>query len=323
MSWTGLWLAMAAVLPACARRAGPGPLPAEGDVELVKVAEFSGYTEGIAFDAAGTAYVSAGRNPEDPHAVYRVAPGQPPAKWLELRIPNGHKVFPDGSHVIAGEASIVRVAADGTVLDSLTVDRHGNAFRRPNDIALDGQSGFYFTDPGVYEAESRRGRLLYVDSAWVARIAADGFCYPNGLVVRADGRALYLDDSCNGRVYRIPIVSPGFLGDPVVIATLSGAGGALDGMTLDEDGRIYIANNGPGRIEVLDSTGRLVARYPAGNRLASNVAFGGPASGDLYITGAPGRKSGPGALYRLALPVRGRSSMARPASPGRAAAEKP
>jgi sugar lactone lactonase YvrE len=87
----------------------------------------------------------------------------------------------------------------------------------------------------------------------------------------------------------------------------------LDGLTLDQDGRLYIAHNGVARIEVLDSDGRLVAQYPAGNRLASNVAFGGSDLGDLYVTGSPGEKTGPGALYRLRLGVRGRGSMAVPA----------
>jgi sugar lactone lactonase YvrE len=63
---------------------------------------------------------------------------------------------------------------------------------------------------------------------------------------------------------------------------------------------------------VLDPSGRRLARYAAGNRLASNVAFGGPGLGDLYVTGSPGEKLGPGAVYRLRLGVRGRGSMATP-----------
>jgi gluconolactonase len=277
------------------------------------VAEFPGYTEGIAFDANGAAYVSAGRNPQSPHAVYQILPGRTPAKWLDLRIPNGHKVLANGSHVIAAEGTIVHVAADGRMLDSITADAKGVELRLPNDIALDGHGGFYVTDPGVGETENRQGKLFYVNAAWVVMPAADGFCYPNGIVVRADGRALYLDDSCDGRVYRIPIRNRGSLGTPVVIATIADSAGGLDGMTLDAEGRLYVAHNGMGRIEVLDSAGKPLGHYAAGNLLASNVAFGGAELEYLYVTGSPGKKSGPGALYRLHLGVRGRSSMAVPA----------
>jgi gluconolactonase len=133
-------------------------------------------------------------------------------------------------------------------------------------------------------------------------------------VVRADGRALYLDDSCNGRLYRLPILSPGRLGYPEIIATVSdSAKGSLDGIALDAAGRLYVAHNGVGRIEVFDPAGRPLVRYQAGNLLASNVAFGGSDLGDLYVTGSPGKKSGPGAVYRLRLGVRGRGSMGVPA----------
>jgi sugar lactone lactonase YvrE len=66
--------------------------------------------------------------------------------------------------------------------------------------------------------------------------------------------------------------------------------------------------------EVSDSAGRPQGAYAAGNLLASNVAFGAPNLGDLYVTGSPGEKMGPGAVFRLRLGVRGRSSMAVPAA---------
>jgi gluconolactonase len=144
---------------------------------------------------------------------------------------------------------------------------------------------------------------------------ADSLCYPNGVVVRADGRMLFVSDSCNNRVYSYQIAAPGVLTSRSVFAVLPDSGKCdLDGMTLDAAGRLFVAHNGCGRIEVLSSHGRLLRRYAAGNRLASNVAFGGPGLGHLYVTGSPGRKSGPGALYRLELGIRGRSSRALPES---------
>lgn len=291
-----------------------GALPAPERMTPAKVADFPGYTEGIAFDGHGAAYVSSGRNPQSAHAVYRLVPGASPERWFDLRVPNGHKVLADGSHVILGEGTVLHLTRDGRVLDSLSADKAGAPLRRPNDIALDGHGGFYFTDPGVGDTERRDGKVFYVNDKWTATLVADGFCYPNGLVVRSDGRLLYLDDSCDGRVYWLPILSPGRLGNREVLATVPDSTDAgLDGMTLDEAGRLYIAHNGVGRIEVFDAAGHLLTQYAAGNLLASNVAFGGPSLGDLYVTGSPGEKSGPGALFRLHLGVRGRGSMAVPA----------
>jgi gluconolactonase len=291
----------------------PSPLPESAAVIPENIADLPGYTEGIAFDAGAVAFVSAGRSPSGSHAVYRLTAGKPPERWLDLRMPNGHKVLADGSHVIAGEGTIVHVSPDARILDSLSADTNGVPFRRPNDIALDGNSGFYFTDPGTGDTTVRLGKLFYVDAGWTVTQAADGFCYPNGVVVRADGRVLYLDDSCDGRLYRLPILSPGNVGDREVIAIVSDSIDAgLDGMTLDQEGRLYIAHNGVGRVEVFDSAGRPLGHYAAGNVLASNVTFGGRDLRDLYVTGSPGDKMGPGAVFRLRLGVRGRSSMAVP-----------
>lgn len=290
------------------------PLPPENQITPVKVADFPGYSEGITFDAEGSAFVSVGRNPQSRHEVYRLVPNQPPAAWLRLRIPNGHKVREDGTHLIAGEGIIVHVTRDGQILDSLAASSSGQSLRRPNDIALDGHGGFYFTDPGVRDSASRSGKVLYGDRGFRLSVVADSFCYPNGLIVQANGRGLYLADSCDNRIYRLPIHGPGKLGPRKLLATLrDSAQTGLDGMTLDDAGRLYIAHNGAARIEVLDPEGRLLRRYPAGNLLASNVAFGGPGLADLYITGSPGEKSGPGALYRIHLGIKGRSSMALPA----------
>jgi gluconolactonase len=85
-------------------------------------------------------------------------------------------------------------------------------------------------------------------------------------------------------------------------------------MTADANGHLFVAHYGVGLVEVLDSTGHLLRRYPAGSPLSSNVAFGGPHLDELYITGASGAESGPGVLMKLSLVgVRGLSSRALPA----------
>lgn len=298
------------VLPTLAISWGPDPLPLETKITAVKVADLPAYSEGVVIDRAETIFLSI----RNPHVVLRFAAGGNPMPWFHLHVPNGHKILPDGTHWIAGDGTLVHVAADGVVLDSITADGVGDPLRRPNDLALDGDGGFYFSDPGPkLNQDTRDGRVFYMDRRQRVHQVADNLCYPNGLVVRHDGRLLYLSDSCDNRVYSFSIAAPGRLGSGRVFATLPDSGKCdLDGMTLDAAGRLFVAHNGCGRIEVLDSEGRLLRRYAAGNRLASNVAFGGPGLGHLYITGSPGEKSGPGALYRLNLGIRGRSSRALP-----------
>jgi sugar lactone lactonase YvrE len=288
------------------------PLPPESRVTPVKVADLSAYSEGVVVDHDGSIFVSV----RGPHAVLRLPPTGGQESWLPLTRPNGHKILPDGTHWIAGEGTLVHVAPSGQVVDSLVMRSGAQPLRQPNDIALDGHAGLYFTDPSVTEDDqrNRRGRVYHLDPQLRISLAADSLCYPNGVVVRSDGKSLYLDDSCDSRVYAYPILAAGQLGAREVFATLPDSGEcSLDGMTLDASGRLYVAHYGCGRVEVLDTVGHLLRRYTAGNQLASNVAFGGPNLGDLYVTGTPGEKTGPGALYRLRLGIRGRSGRELPA----------
>jgi gluconolactonase len=289
---------------------GADPLPPEGTITPVKVADFPAYSEGVVIDQRGAVFVSI----RNPHSVLRLGPDSAPAPWLQLHIPNGHKILPDGTHWVAGDGTLVHVAPDGRVLDSITSDGVGRPLRRPNDLALDGDGGFYFSDPGPgIDRKSQSGRVFYMNRQQRIHQVADSLCYPNGLVVRADGKVLFLSDSCDNRVYRYQITAPGALGARQVFAILPDSSKCdLDGMTLDAAGRLFIAHNGCGRIEVLSAEGRLLRRYAAGNRLASNVAFGGPELGHLYVTGSPVEKSGAGALFRLELGILGRSSRALP-----------
>jgi gluconolactonase len=291
------------LVPACG-------LPPDDQVEPELIASLTGYSEGVVFDEGGSAYVSL------PHrdAVLRVPPGGTPEHWLMLDGPNGHRILPDGSHLIATRLGVLHVAPDGRLLDTVPVGSPGSALLIPNDIALDGHGGFYVTAPADREEDrATSSRVFYVDAAWQVREAASGFAYPNGIVVRVDGRVLFVNDGGSNAVYRFDIAGPGDLRNQALFARLPDSGMAYpDGMAFDDAGRLYVAHYGVGRVEVLDQDGHLLRRYPAGQLLASNVAFGGPGLRDLYVTGAPSDEQGDGALTRIPLGVRGRSSRTLP-----------
>jgi gluconolactonase len=83
-------------------------------------------------------------------------------------------------------------------------------------------------------------------------------------------------------------------------------------MCLDAAGNLYVAHYGMGQVQVLNPAGKLIARYPGGNLLTSNVAFAGPRFDQLFVTGAIHADGTPGALYRLDLGVRGLEILPKP-----------
>ena len=290
-----------------------GRLPAERATRPVKVADFDGYTEGVVIDAHGTIFVSLLHRDR----VVAVPSHGRPYTWLVAPGPNGHRILPDGTHLLVVRDAVLHVAADGQVLDTLPRRTDTLRLRSPNDLALDGDGGVYITDPIATDAEAaaRLGRVYYVDARGRLTLAASDLCYANGAAVRPDGRVLYVDDSCTNEIYAFDVRAPGMLGPRRRFAVLPDSGrGLADGMTFDDAGRLYVAHFGVGRVEVFDTAGRVLRRYSAGNRTSSNLAFGGPGLGTLYISGAPGDQDGPGALFRLPLGVHGRSSLARPAA---------
>jgi sugar lactone lactonase YvrE len=154
-------------------------------------------------------------------------------------VPNGHKILADGSHVLAGLGTVVHLSPDGSrLLDSLITAPDGSPLGSPNDIALDAHSGFYLTAPGATDDDfvHYRGRVFHADSLLHLTLAADSLCYPNGIVVHPDGRFLYLDDGCEGRVYRFSIGADARLGSRQLFATIPDTNPSLDGMTFDARG---------------------------------------------------------------------------------------
>jgi gluconolactonase len=282
-----------------------GKLPPEGGVTAVKVAEVPGYTEGVVFDREGAAYVS-----DTYHGrIYRVTPDGQTSVWAETGAPNGHKILADGTHLVCDGSrhAVLRLDAAGKVIGEASKESDGKPLRAPNDLTLDARGGFYFTDPGGSSAEKPVGTVHYVDARGRTRLVAEGLAFPNGIVLRPDGKTLLVGESGHNRVLSFDVRAPGRLTNMRVFANLprkgeGQIGNAPDGMCLDEDGNLFVAHWGMQRVQVLSPAGRLLRSYHGGNLTTSNVAFGGPRMDQLYVTGAlAGELDSPGGLFRLDL----------------------
>jgi gluconolactonase len=204
----------------------------------------------------------------------------------------------------------------------------GRPFSRPNDVIVASNGGLYFTEPGltVQQAEAltkQLGRPLepqlppavyYVPPGGRAIRIEDKLIRPNGIKVSRDQKTLYVDDSNGADIIAWDIQPDGLVRNRRVFASLTGRsprdnglGGIktfADGMTIDNDGRLYVATGGG--IEVVSEQGRHLGTIPVKCPPADcqNLAFSGPGKRTLYVAGA-------GSLYKVAMIARGFSGRAK------------
>lgn len=265
------------------------------------VASTDEFSEGPVFDYQGNLFFTHGR------FVSKVSPSGDVVVWTETEGANGHKVLPDGTHLLCapGERAILHLDQDGERLGIASSQYHGEPLRAPNDLALDPRGGFWFTDPGG-SREAPIGTVHHVDQQGVTHLVADQLRVPNGLVLSPDNTILYVAETVPNRILAYPVTSPGRLGAKRVFAELPSKEGVQaepDGLAVDTSGNVYVAHLGMSAVQVLDPNGRLIRTLPGGNYDVSNLAFGGKKLTDLFITGSVGHRSRtPGRVYRLQLP---------------------
>lgn len=285
---------------------GGGGLPAESVVKAVKVAEVPGYSEGVVVDGAGAIYLSGVYN----GTIYRVAgEGGEAQAWARTGAPNGHKILADGTHLVCdgSRRAVLRLDAAGNVMGEASAACDGKPLRAPNDLTLDARGGFYFTDPGGSSLKNPIGTVHYVDAKGKTHLVAEGLAFPNGIVMRPDGKTLLVGESNHNRILSYEVIAPGKLGKMTIFATLPTKGDGQianepDGICLDEEGNLFVAHYGMRQVQVISPGGKILRRYAAGNLTTSNVAFGGARMDQLYVTGALGdEKTTRGGLFRLDL----------------------
>lgn len=245
------------------------------------LAVFPTYTEGVAFDGEGNVFVSETYS----DTVSRITAEGEVSAWAKTGGPNGHKVLANGHHLLCDthHKAVLLLDANGSILEKAATHCGQHAIRGPNDLTLDPRGGFYFTDPGIYPDswDESVGRVCHVDAHGESRVVLDGLSFPNGIVLRPDGSGLIVAESKSRRVVEYEVVRPGVVGKNRVLAELLG-----DGIALDGDGDLYVANGRSGNVIVVDQTGSIVRTIPSGIGFVSNLAFDEASEELLYVTGS-------------------------------------
>lgn len=161
------------------------------------------------------------------------------------------------------------------------------------------------------------GALYRLDPDGTVTRMLDGVTISNGLDWTADGTRMYYIDTPR-RTIDVFDFDPvhGTISNRRTAMEIPEDAGLPDGMTLDADGRIWVALWGGGAVRCYSPEGRLeeVIEVPAPQ--TTSCCFGGADFGDLYITTA---RDGLGEAELRAAPLSGSVFLARPGVRGRAA----
>lgn len=252
--------------------------------ELTLLAEDYEFTEGPAVDKNGDVYFT--DQPNDRIVKWEAESNTLSDYMKPSGRSNGLYFDHDGNLLSCADEKneLWRIGSEKNV--TVLVDNfEGKLLGGPNDLWVDLQGGIYFTDPQYdrpwwepTENRIKERRVYYVTpSIGEVRIVAEGgYEQPNGIIGSADGKTLYVADNGAKKTYSFAINADASLSNRTLFADMGS-----DGMTLDDQGNVYLTGNG---VTVFNSKGEQIKHIPVPEKWTANVTFGGPGQNILFIT---------------------------------------
>ena len=192
----------------------------------------------------------------------------------------------DGALLCSGTGGIVWVdpatGRRGTLLDSID----GAPVSGINDMVADGKGGLYFgtvDHQRMFRGEDFFGRsaLYHLNAAGHFLRLRDGLKFSNGMGLSPDDRHLYINDSSAG-TYAYEILPDGSLANGRLVSVRSDC----DGLAVDCEGGIWIAQIGAGMITRILPGGEVEREIPLAAGRVTSLCFGGADGRDMYVTTA-------------------------------------
>jgi gluconolactonase len=200
--------------------------------------------------------------------------------------PNGLKIRSDGSLLITDyRRGLVGVdSVSGQVSDMLTSVR-SEGFKGVNDLCFADNGDLYFTDQGQTGMHDPTGRIYRQTPDGRLDCLIDTCPSPNGLVMAADGRGLFIALTRSCQVWRLPITRDTGVSKAQVFCQLPGGLAGPDGLAIDREGGVLVASPAHGCVWRLDQFGIPTHRIVAcAGRSITNLCFGGPELSQVYMT---------------------------------------
>lgn len=221
---------------------------------------------------------------------------------------NGLTLDETGRLVIAehGNRRVSRLEPRGDVT-VLSDSFEGKRLNSPNDVVVRSDGAVFFTDPpfglpkvyGDPRKELAFSGIMGIFNGATRMLSAE-LKGPNGLAFSPDERRLYVSNWDESRkvILRFDVGADGTLSNQTTFADLTSVGAelCLDGLKVDQAGRVYVSAPDGIRVYRADGAHLGTLQLP---ELAANFAFGDADLRTLYITARTG-------LYRIRVATPGK-----------------
>jgi gluconolactonase len=250
------------------------------EVKLELIAKDFAFTEGPAADRKGNVYFTDQPN----NKIWKYSTNGKLSVYMDKAGRSNGLYFDKQENLIAcaDENNQLWSIKNGKI-EKLVLDYQDTLLNGPNDVWVAPNGNIYFTDPYYQRSYwtrkkpdlkvqalylyDRRGKLIQLDSS---------FKQPNGIIGTPDGKWLYVADIGDNKTYRYAITKDGLLSDKQLFVDQGS-----DGMTLDNEGNLYLTGNG---ITIYNNKGKKIEYITIPAKWTGNVCFGGSKKNLLFIT---------------------------------------
>lgn len=215
-------------------------------------AEIDSFLEGPCFDEAGRFLVT-----DIPHGrIFLVGPGQ----WEELAAydgwPNGLAAQPEGGVLVADyRHGLLSLDAATGALTPLLETALTEGFKGLNDLAIAADGSVLFTDQGQTGLQDPTGRVWRLGpDGRLDKLIGNGPS-PNGIALNRAGTHCYVAMTRACEVWRFALRADAMVLKANCFARLPAGTSGPDGMAVDAQDRLFVANPGHGMVWGFDPHG--------------------------------------------------------------------
>jgi sugar lactone lactonase YvrE len=237
------------------------------------------------------------------YRVMSVVPGRDPEEIATVpQQPSGLGWLPDGRMLVVSmrDRKVLRQEQSGELVEhadlgAVATGHVNDMVVAPSGIAYAGNFGFDLMAGAPMEATP----LARIDPDGTVSVASEPLFFPNGSAITPDGSTLVISESFGNRMSAFDIAPDGSLGGrrdwaalgppPAtkdVTEALGAAVFAPDGMCLDADGAVWVADAVGNRVLRLAEGGKILDEIPTGEGVYACM-LGGDDGRTLFMCVAP------------------------------------